>query len=54
VFLQFGDTPLLCAVREDKENVVKLLVEKGVNVNVVDHVSSSYCVFVVLYKDPIK
>jgi len=51
VFLQFGDTPLYCAVREDKEDVVKLL---GANVNVVDRVSSSYCVFVVLYRDLIK
>jgi len=54
VFLQLGDTPLLCAVREDKEDVVKLLVVKGANTNVVNHVSSSHCVVLVLYKDPIK
>ena len=39
MFPQGGDTPLHQAVMHGSEDMVKFLVEKGANVNVVDHVS---------------
>ena len=39
MFPQLGQTPLHWAVERGSEDVVKFLVEKGANVNVVDHVS---------------
>ena len=39
MFPQVGETPLQLATRLGREGVVKLLIEKGANVNVVDHVS---------------
>ena len=39
MFPQDGDTPLHCAVERGSEDRVKFLVEKGANVNVVNHVS---------------
>jgi len=38
VFPQNGETPLHCAARYYSEDVVKLLVEKGADVNAMDQV----------------
>ena len=39
MFPQDGDTPLHKAASSDKEDVVKVLVEKGANINAVNIVS---------------
>ena len=40
MFPQDGETPLHCALRHGSDDdMVKLLIEKGANVNVMDHVS---------------
>ena len=39
MFPQGGQTPLHWAVERDREDIVKFLVEKGANVNVVNKVS---------------
>jgi len=39
MFPQGGNTPLHWAASSDKEGVVKVLVEKGANINAVNNVS---------------
>ena len=39
MFPQFGNTPIHDAASRGKEDVVKVLVEKGANINAVNNVS---------------
>ena len=39
MFSQFGDTPLHFAANSGEEDVVKVLVEKGANIDAVNNVS---------------